>query len=157
MALTTAELTTLKVDIIAKASTVYSGSTFALHQSNSRFDLLADYYNSKASPQTDLWRPDVSVNDIVNLIDMSAYIAFTAVKQNGWMAMSQGGTLDATLPLVRTNFTTIFGNGTASTVAITAIAKKPATNFEMLFTTNNVSTKYKYVVSAEDIIQAIRS
>jgi len=157
MALTPAELTTLKNDITAKANTVYSGSTFSVHQSNSRFDILATYYNTVASPQTDLWRPDIAISEITNIIDMSGYTGLTVARQNGWMAMSQGSVIDATLSLVRTNFTTIFGNNTATTNAAIAVAKKAATNFEMLYTTSNVSTKYKYIVTSDEIIQALRS
>lgn len=157
MALTLSELTVLKNDIIAKSATVYNGSTFAIHQSNTKFDQVAAYYNSIASPQVDLWRPDVLIGDITNIIDMSAYITLTVAKQNGWMAMSQGSVIDATLSQVRANFVTIFGNGTATTNAAISISKKAATNFELLYTTNNVSTKYKYVVSVDEIIAALRS
>jgi len=155
--MTSSQYLTLKSDILAKSATVYSGATLATHMGNSNFSVIADYYNSTAAPVTLLWRPDITVSDMTNIIDMAEYVLLSVAKQNAWMAMSQGRIIDATLSQVRTNFVTIFGSGTNTTIAATAMAQKEATNFEKLFTTNGVCSVYKVLVTASDIIQAIRS
>lgn len=151
------EAIVLKNDMIAKAAVVHKGSDISGLKDNTRFDVICDYYNSVASPQVDLWRPDVTTAEITNVIVMSAFIALSQGARDAWIAMSKAGVIDATLPLVRTNFVSIFGNNTATTIAVTALAKKPATNFEALFVTSGASSMYKYLLTAEDIYQAIRA
>lgn len=155
--LTNSEALILKADLAAKGNTVFGGDTINSHLANTRFELISDYYNSSANPQIDLWRPDVTVDEITNVITMSDFIARTQGQRDAWIVMSQASFINATLSLVRTNFVSIFGSNTTTTNAVTAIAKKASTNFEALFVASGVSSKYKYVVSPDDIYQAIRA
>lgn len=151
MALTPAQLTTLKTDItVTKAATVYQGSTLLTHWNESHTQIIADYYNQTANPQVDLWRPDVAVTDMAKSILMSEYIALTAVKQNGMLLYMQNGTIDATNANVRAGFTSIFTSGTSLT-NLTALAKKAATYFESLFAVSSVSPFYKIPLTAADV------
>lgn len=157
--MTTAQLLILKNDIlVTHAATVYQGSTLLQHWNNNNLETLANYYNANASPQVDLWRPDVSPFELQKVIVMSAYVALTAVKQNGFMVYLQSPVLDATNQNIRDGFTTIFGAG-ATLTALTALAKKPATNFENLFigviqSGAFVSSVYGQQVTYQDIFNA---
>ena len=113
--LTLSQQQAIKADIAAKAAFSYGGSTFAALQSLTQLDRIAQYYNDIASPQVDIWRPDLTVDMITNVIVMSDFIALSAGKQNAWFAMSQASYIDATLSQVRSNFASIFGAATATT------------------------------------------
>lgn len=155
--LTPANIAVLKTDIDSKLNTVLAnGKTLNMNLQESNFQAVADYYNTAASPQLDLWRPDLNPRDLNKFLVMTEFQALTLQKQNGWFAMIGGDEVDATSALVRANFATIFGAASATAVNLTAAAKKAATVFEKLFTTSNVSTMYKYVVSANDIESASR-
>ena len=154
---TQSQLNAIKADIASKADTTYNGVTFANLQALTRLDQIAQYYNDLASPQVNIWRPDLTVDMITNVIVMSDFIALSASKQQAWFAMSQSSKIDATSSLVRTNFVSIFGNGTATTNSVTAIAKKAATNLEALFAVSSVSPMYKVVLGSDDILSALRS
>lgn len=156
--LTTAQLQALKNDItVTRASTVYQGNTLLSYWQTTQTQKIADFYNQTASPQVDLWRSDIPVGDACNQVVMSDFIALTVAKQNGWFVMTQSATIDATNTLVRTNFQTLFGAGTASLTNLTAAAKKPATYFEALFTTSGVTAVYKQLLTAQDVYSAINS
>lgn len=155
--LTLENISVLKTDINSKLNTVLSnGKTIGLNLQESNFQAIADYYNGVASPQIDLWRPDLNPKDLNKFLVMTEFQALTVQKQNGWFAMIGGDEVDATSALVRTNFATIFGGGSQTTANLSVVAKKAATNFEALFTTNNVSVMYKYIVSINDIESATR-
>ncbi len=157
--MTDAQKQTLKTDVtVTHASTVYQGSTLLQYWNANNLDAIAAYYNTNVSPQVDLWRPDVSPNELQKAIVMSAYTALTAVKQNGFMVYLQAANLDATNQNIRDGFNSIFGAG-ATLTALTALAKKPATNWENLFvgavqSGAYVSTQYGVLVTYGDVFQA---
>lgn len=153
--MTTAQQTTLRNHINANLNlNIGAAGTMSNALGNSNWDAIADYYNSVRTPQVDLWRPNVSPSELQNAIVMSAYVALTAVKQNGFMVYLQAPLLDATNQNIRDGFNTIFGAG-ATLTALTALAKKPATNFENLFTVSNVSSVFGVLVTGSDIKQII--
>lgn len=155
--LSPSDISALKADMDSKLNTVIgNGKTIGQSIEESDFQSIADYYNENVSPQVDLWRPDLNPKDLNKFLVMTEFQALTVQKQNGWFAMIGGNEVDATSSLVRTNFVTIFGAGSATTTNLTAAAKKAATRFEALFTTNNVSTMYNYIVSVSDIEAATR-
>lgn len=152
--LTLSQLSTLKTDItVTNAATSFNGSTLLTLWNGNDFENLAAYYNTTASPQLDLWRPDIAPSDIIPVIVMSEFIALTAVKQNGLLLYMQGSVINATNANVRNGFTSIFTSGTSLT-NLTALAKKAATNLEKLFTVSNVSPLYKYTVSGNELSKA---
>lgn len=155
--MTTAQLQTIKTDVtVTNAATVYSGSTLLQYWNTTNIAALAEYYNTVATPQLDLWRPDINPNELQKAIVMSAYIALTAVKQNGFMVYLQAANLDATNQNIRDGFQSIFGAGTQSLINLTALAKKPATRLEKLFAVGNVSSVYGVVITESDVYQAMQ-
>ena len=154
--MTTAQLTTLKADLLSKSNTVHNGKTFFIHNSESNYKALADYYNSLVSPTQMIWRPNLPKIELSKQIVMSAFVSLTAVKQNGYIVLTQADTIDATDANIRASFSTIFGAGTTLN-NLTAVAQRAATNFEFLFTTANVSTAYGIIVSEFDIEAAYKS
>lgn len=153
--MTTAQLQTLKTDINAKQNTVTGGETIAQHLAKSQWQKIADYYNTAASPQVDLWKPDVLVTDLARAVLMSEFVALTVQRQNGYFVLTQGTYIDASDANIRTSFSTIFGGASATLTSLTAIAKKAATNFEALFVSGSISSAYKIVVTSEDVRQAM--
>lgn len=154
--MTTAQLQVLKTNILANLNTVAGSDTISNHMANSNWQAIADYYNSVAVPAKDLCRPDVSNYELAKNIVMSAYVTLTAVRQNGFMVYLQSPILDATSQNIRDGFTTIFGAGSQTVINLTALAKKPATYFEVLFIGSIVSgayisTVYKYEVTAYNV------
>lgn len=150
--LSPANIAVLKTDINSKLNTVLpNGKTMNANLQETNFQAIADYYNTNASPQLDLWRPDLNPKDLNKYLVMTEFQALTVQKQNGWFAIIGGNEVDATAAQVRTNFATILGAASVSTTNLTAQAKKIATNFEKLFTVSNVSSMYKYIVNADDI------
>lgn len=154
--MTTAQLTALKTDLLSKTNVTYQGNTLGSYMANTNLQMIANYYNSNINPQVDIWKPDLKVEDMAKSLDMATFITLTAVKQNGYFALTKGTYVDATVANVRASFVTIFGNGTANAVALAAIAKRPATIFEALFTTSNVSSVYGYVIQPEEIQEALQ-
>ncbi len=150
--LTPAQLQTLKTDLfVTRANQVYLGKTFAIHIAESNYKVLAEFYNSPTV--NNIWKPDLKVSDLPPAIVMSAFIALTAVKQNGYFVLTQGEYVDATSSNVRAGFISIFGAGTTLN-NLTALAQRFATNFEFLFTTSNVSSVYSYILTETDILNA---
>ena len=150
--LSDSEITTLRNNIIAVKDTVYNGKTIKTWLGESNRAEVAAYYNSAGS--NDIWRPDLTPEEMTSIINMANFISLPAGNRDAWMAMSKLSKIDATQALVRTNFVSIFGSGTATTVSATALAQRKATNFEFLFTTSSVSTKYGYIVKEDDIYQS---
>ena len=150
--LSNSEITTLRNNIITVKDTVYNGKTIKTWLGESNRAEVAAFYNSIST--TDIWRPDLTPEEMTSIINIANFIALPAGNRDAWMAMSKLSRIDATQPLVRTNFVSIFGNGTETTTAATALAKRKATNFEELFTTSSVTTKYGYIVTEDDIYQS---
>jgi hypothetical protein len=154
--MTTAQLQTLKTDItVTRASVSFQGQTLLQHWNQDHTQIIADFYNQVAAgPAVSLWKPDVPVEDLAKSILMSEFIALTAVKQNGFAVYQFGTYVDATNANVRNGFNSIFGTSTSLT-NLTAIAKKPGTYLEVLFSSvdgaANTSTLYKYTLTAADV------
>ena len=150
--LSNSEITTLRNNIITNKNVVYNGKTLKTWLGESNHTEVAAYYNTANT--TDIWKPDLTSEQLTNIIVMSDFIALSQGQRDAWVAMSKLSAIDTTKSLVRTNFVSIFGNGTATTTSATALAQRKATRFEELFTTANVSSKYGYIVSNGDILEA---
>ena len=154
--LTPTQAATLKTNITANLATVFNGRTIQQWLDIYDLETIAAFYNSPQSPQVDLWRPDIKVSEVSPQIVMSDYVALTAIRQNGYLALTQGDIIDATKANIRAGFGSIFGAASVTTSNLTALAKKPATKFENLYTVSNVCSLYNYVVGYQDILQAIQ-
>lgn len=153
--LTENQLQILKTDLFTtRTDQVLSGKTFAIHIAESNYKVLAEFYNSYTNQN--IWKPDLKVTELSKAIVMSAFIALTAIKQNGYFVLTQGEFIDATNSNIRAGFASIFGAGTATTNNLTALAQRFATNFEFLFTTANISSLYGYILTEDDIREAIQ-
>lgn len=158
--ITESQKTTLRNDItVTHANTVYQGSTLLQHWNGNNMEALAGYYNSVAAPQVDLWRPNILPSEIVPVLIMTEFIGLTAVKQNGLSLYMQAPFIDATNVNVRNGFTAIFaGSAGVSVTNLTALAKRPATNYENLFTVVTsgvgISSAFGQVVSPSEIFSA---
>jgi hypothetical protein len=149
--MTPAQQTTLKTDMHSAGNAAALGAWLAAGDWVS----IAAWYNS-ASALT-VWKPSVAVRDLTRNIVGSVFDALTVGKQNGYLALTQGGVVDATSSNVRAWFQDIFGAG-ATLTALTAEAQRVATRFEALFSTPaspaNISTVFGQLVSPDDCQQA---
>lgn len=133
--MTPAQLATLKAGILADPT----AAAFSNDEPGNK--LLAGYLNTVPAAATAIWRPVIPVVEMSPAIDWSAYAVLTTAKQQTYLALTQGGVIDATSSAVRAAFTTIFGVG-ATLTALTALAQRNATRFEALFTAGGVCSVY---------------
>lgn len=152
MSLSPAEKAILKAAIVADPTMNAFPNT-----SDGNF-ALAEYLNAPGT--TELWRSDITPEEIASTVTMSAFTSLTAVKQNGLLLMTQGERINATSASVRSSFSDIFGAG-ATLTALTALAKKMGTRFQIIFSTvdggANVSTKFGASVNFSDVMEARNS
>lgn len=148
MALTQAQMTTLKTDMHSAGRAAALGAFLAAAD----WPSVAIYYNGPSG--SNVWRPSIPVADLSRNIIGSAFDALTVGKQNGYLAMTQGGFVNATFLNIRNWFSDIFGAGSATLTALTAEAQRPATRFELLFSTvaapANVTSVFGQAVTHED-------
>lgn len=126
MALTTAQRTTLKADVLARLSLA---GAVALAD----WPAVANFYNTTAVPAVSLWMPNVGVAFLNSAIAWATYKTLTLQEQGAYRAMTQIGSVDMTDNQVRQGFSSIFGSASASWIAIRDGAQRPATYFEALF------------------------
>jgi len=100
--MTTAQLQALKTDItVTHANTVFQGLTLLQLWTGFDFANLALYYNTAASPQVDLWRPNVTRTEASKCIAAGEFMSMPVARQNTWFAILQTETIDATNTTVR--------------------------------------------------------
>lgn len=139
MALTASQLATLKAAVIADAT------AGPLRSSGDAASLQA-WCNGPGTGT--IWRPAIPAAELNTAIVWSAFIALPVATQQGYFAMLQAGSIDATSANVRAGFSSIFSG--QSLTNLTAIAQRVPTRFEALFTTSQVCSCFGQVVSAAD-------
>lgn len=157
MALTPSQYTTLKNDILSKLTMEYGGSTFDLHLANSNYPVIAEYYNSTAVPNQNIWRTYLPKEEVICEVIMSDYILLTQAQREGFLAICQAAYLNMRKLTIRNSLKTVLNDNSTSYNNIISVSRKKATNFEFLFTVSNVSDVYGYILIPDDIINAMRS
>lgn len=136
MALTAAQLQTLKADIASDPAL-----SSLPNNSDGNFAIAAAY-NLPASPAWVVWRTQVPTKDCKKATVWTEYIARSQGERDAWQFMLSNGILDASDPNVRQGILDIFsGPGGATTrAALTAVAKADATRAQKLFSSGTGST-----------------
>jgi len=145
--LTTAQLATLKADILADpilsqwAATGYMASE------------IADAYNQLAAPEWIVWKTDVSVDEIMrNGMDWARVDNLSVGKARIWDWMGRLGTFDASRPNIRAGIDASWV-GTAADLAVRAMVythcKRPATRGEKILSTGAGTTESPATMSFE--------
>lgn len=116
---------------------------------------IAAYYNAAGSGT--IWRPVITVAELNTAIVWSEFAALTVALQQTYLAMTQGGSIDATSANVRGGFTSVFASGTTSRTNLTNLAQRTQTRFEALFTTGQVCELFGKVVTPADVAEALGS
>lgn len=136
MSLTITQQQQLRTDItVTRSLTVYQGQTLLQWWNGGADGVLASFYNQIASPASPIWRPDLGVDELKDAIVWADYVALTpngSLKQAAYLALTQGNVINATKQGIRDAFVSIFGNGSASLTAMTAIAMRNGTYLETL-------------------------
>jgi hypothetical protein len=157
MALTAAQLTALKNDILA------DGTLSALPNSADGNFAIADAYNAAASPDFWVWRTSVTKEEYVNSISVdgtsfswtgAGYITRSQGERDAWREMfSATGFVNPSLLGVRNAFNDIFSGGTAPAPAnrthLSTVSRRKATRAEKLFATGTGSTASPATMSFE--------
>ena len=148
MALTSSQATTLRNAVTSDASVA---SQVQNHDAYS----IAAVYNQATSTQ--IWRPDLSPSMLYPSIVASEAITQSAQALLLAEIVLSAPVIDASNPNVRAQFATVFPASTCvSTIAnMTAVAQRPASKFETLYISNQVSAVYGYVLTPLDVQQAM--
>lgn len=144
--MTPAQLATFKAAILGDAN-------LAAARAAGDFGVIVAYYNAAGTGS--IWRPSISVAELNTAIVWSEFVTLTALLQNAYMAMTQGGALDGTSSNVRGGFAAVFGPATTSRANLLAIAARTPTRFEALFTTANICAVFGQQVSVADVVEAL--
>ena len=112
---------------------------------------VADYYNTPAAGS--IWRPSISVAELNNAIVWSEFAALSVQLQNTYLAMTAGGSVDATQARIRAGFAAVFSG--VSLTNLTAMAQRAPSRFETLFTTANVCSAFGQSVTPADVAAAL--
>jgi hypothetical protein len=129
-AMTDAQQQTLAAAIRADAN---SAVVTALAQRNDM--QLAALYNGAST--FIVWRTNIPVSEYRDALVWTAVDGLTAGKARIWDWITAGNTLpiDASKPAVRQGIADAWGAGSATGLALTALAKRPASLAESLYTT----------------------
>lgn len=135
MALTQAQLTALKADILADATL----NAFP-NNSDGAF-AIAQAYNLIFSPDYIVWRTQVPTADCKKAMVWTEFISRSVGERDAWQFMLSNGFINAADVNVRQGITDIFSGagGAASRAALTALAKTKATRAQKLFSTGTGS------------------
>ena len=140
MNLTTAQQATLKTDINGRANL-----TAAVTAAD--WPTIANFYNSPASPSTNVWINNVSLATLTAAINWLAYEALTVGLQNTYIAITQLGVVDMSdkgtargLVGLATFTDGVFVDGSASSLAIRAASVRLGTYLEVLFSALGAGT-----------------
>ena len=141
MAMTSAQAATFKAAVVADAA-------LAAFRTAGDAGAIAAYYNA---PGTGLvWRPSITVPELNTAIVWSEFIAATVARQNGYFALIQGGSVDATKANIQAGFSTIFA-GSVSLTNLTALAQRVPTRYEQLFVVSGVTPQFGAAVSVAEV------
>lgn len=141
MALTTAQAATFKAAVVADAA-------LATFRTLGDAGSIATYYNA---PGTGLvWRPAITIPELNTAIVWSEFIAATVARQNGYFALIQGGSVDATKANIQAGFSTIFA-GSVSLTNLTALAQRVPSRYEQLFAVSGVTPLFGVNVSIAEV------
>lgn len=113
---------------------------FAQRVAQREDQLIADAYNSLASPTFWVWKTIVTKREIYRgtCLDgttwsWTIFKAQSVPEQNSWLEMFAGGDdIDASLANVQTGIGVIFGPGSAQTAYLKCAGRRPATRLEKL-------------------------
>lgn len=135
MALTAAQLLTLKNDILAdpilNAFPANSDGAFAI----------ADLYNVQASPAFTVWKTSVATSECKKAMVWTEFIGRSVGERDAWTFMLSNGFINPADSNVRQGILDIFSGATGATsrANLTALGKRLATRSEKLFSTGTGS------------------
>jgi hypothetical protein len=181
MALTVAQLQTLKADILANANTIPAGQPWtgsfagvavsAVPNTGDGNAAVAGWYNLAATPNFTTWRKSVSILEVGNNLngtDLGGLSSLTHTRLQTVVMLSQQG-VDASLADRRQFFDDIFSGagGTTTRAQLLVLWKRLASRAQKLFSTGTGSDASpattasnipdSFVLSGSDILNAFNS
>ena len=158
MALNSAQIATLKADIIAKQGAVLAA--FFVNPTNVNWDGVAGFYNTVGTFM--VWRTDVTRAEIYHKTSAEAttwswtfYKNQSVPEQNAWTQMFMGDRADISLPNLRAGIDAIFTAGSAvNATHAKAVGKRACTTLEQLLATGIGTLAAPATMGAEGTITA---
>jgi hypothetical protein len=156
--LTPAQLTTLKAAILAE-----SDATFVGYRDQGATGLMAQWFNSPASPAWTVWRTDVQPDEYRDAITWTEVDALTAGKARiwDWLTQQMSAPINFGRLNVRQGLQDCWASNTTTRANLLAIAKRAATRAEKLFSTGTGSAASPATmtvegsISPDDIVNAL--
>lgn len=133
--LTTAQLATLKADILADP-------TFSAMPNNDDSNFaIAAAYNLAASPAWIVWKTTVTTADAKDAVNWTEYIGRSQAERDAFQFLLSNHVINPARPNVRQGIADMFSgqNGATTRNALLAISKRSATRVEKLFSTGTGS------------------
>jgi hypothetical protein len=175
MPLTTAQLATLKADILANQNTIPAGQPWtgsyagvavsAVPNTGDGNAAVAGYYNQTAVPAWTVWRTDISKDEVNQAVDWAEVVGLTTNNILCFAALKDQGRINGANASIRTAFNQIFPAATKpnTNAALLALSKRTARNVEKLFSTGTgtvaspATLGYEGAVSGSDVEAARNS
>lgn len=148
MSFTPTELASIKAAVSADA-------TALAYWTAGSAGLCCAYLNAPSPTPVLIWRPNIPVAELLTGVVWSAFVALTPQVQAAWAALTAGGTVDSTNANIRAGFVTVFGAASATVANLAAIAQRPASRLEAIFSSGGVSTQYGATIHVADLIGAM--
>lgn len=116
-----------------------------------------DYLNS--APSTGpvlLTREDVSNTELFHALVTSDVASLQPWQLTMLQLAGQAGTIDFTNPNIASGLAEIFPNTTKTYANIMAMAQRPATRLEAMFTNNGVCSQYRARIDVNTLLEAMK-
>ena len=145
--LTTAQLVTLKADVIANPDT-------NLLYTDGNLQGLADLYNAEALPAYTVWKTSVPTREVKTAFLWTEYIGRSACERDAFQFMLSNGVINPADANVRQGIADIFSgpSGAQSRTNLLAIGKRSASRLEKLFATGTGTVASPSTMTVEGVI-----
>jgi hypothetical protein len=157
MALTTAQLQTLKTAIAAETD-----PAFVEYRNQGATGAMAGWYNTTASPSFTVWKTSVPLSDVAANVDGVELVGLTSVKLAAYQSLLLAGSVNPSKDRLRAGFDQVFSaaGGATTRPLLLALWKRLATRGEKLYATGTGSDAtpayltFEGSISDYDVVQA---
>lgn len=147
MLLTSIQAATLKAAMLADAN-----PTLVAARQAGNAQAIADYYNTASA--FIVWRTSVAVSEMQGSYVWSEIIALTQGQFNALSLVQAQNTLNPSVANIRTGMAAIFTSSPNTLAALTALAKRAASNVEKLFATGTGTNGSPGILVVEGLLGA---
>ena len=154
VALDTAQLQALQTDItVTHAAETYEGKTLAQWWADGGDQEISEWYNFVAAPVVDIWRANITTREFGDVVSYDELLSLSGVDLQVYLLMIAGEPVDATRQSIRDGFAAILNGPQRATsrAAVIAMAMRPATYGEALFSSGPVDGAFISTIAGDPI------